>query len=144
VDSILAIVHAGRLCEADRVKDAPEAVHKFDGSSWWVRAFTSGWHDEELKALSPEEREARVRAEIDRFSPGFAEKAEFLREQRYERAINLEPPGQFNAISNLKENLLGNVKGLYFAGEYMFLIACTEGAWMTGKQAALDLIANKY
>ena len=144
VDSILATVHAGRLCEADRVKDAPDEGHKFDGSGWWVRAFTSGWHDEELKAMSPEEREARVRAEIDRFSPGFGEKAEFLREQRYERAINLEPPGQFNAISNLKENLLGNVKGLYLAGEYMFLIACTEGAWMTGKQAALNLIANKY
>lgn len=143
-DSILATLHAGRLCERDRAEGAEDCGHKFDGTGWWVRAFTAGWHDDELMPLTTEEREALVRAEIDRFLPGFAEKAECLREQRYDRAINMEPPGQFNAISNLKENLLGNVKGLYLAGEYMFLIACTEGAWMTGKQAALDLIAGKY
>ena len=59
---------------------------------------------------------------------------------RVERAINLEPPGQYNAITNMKENHLSDVKGMYLGGEYMFLIACTEGAWMTGKQAALKLI----
>jgi oxygen-dependent protoporphyrinogen oxidase len=31
---------------------------------------------------------------------------------------------------------MNDVKGLYLSGEYLFLIACTEGAMMTGKQAA--------
>ena len=29
-----------------------------------------------------------------------------------------------------------DVPGLYLAGEYLFLIACTEGAMATGKKAA--------
>jgi oxygen-dependent protoporphyrinogen oxidase len=32
------------------------------------------------------------------------------------------------------------VPGLYLAGEYLFLIACTEGALMTGKLAAEKII----
>lgn len=30
--------------------------------------------------------------------------------------------------------------GLHLAGEYLFLIACTEGAWKTGKEAAQEII----
>jgi hypothetical protein len=31
---------------------------------------------------------------------------------------------------------MNDVSGLYLAGEYLFLIACTEGAMATGKKAA--------
>jgi hypothetical protein len=31
---------------------------------------------------------------------------------------------------------MNDVSGLYLAGEYLFLLACTEGAFSTGKQAA--------
>jgi hypothetical protein len=34
------------------------------------------------------------------------------------------------------DNHMGDVSGLYLAGEYLFLLACTEGAFATGKQAA--------
>ena len=142
-DSILSTFFAGRLNpEYDRVEGVPQE-HAFGPTSTWVRAFTAGWHDDELIPLSDEERNARVTAEIDKFAPGFAEKAELVFVRRLERAINQEPPGQFNAINDLKENHIDDVKGLYYAGEYMFLIACTEGAWMTGKQAAEKLIASR-
>ena len=50
--------------------------------------------------------------------------------------MNLEAPGQFVAIQDLLNNHMRDVQGLYLAGEYLFLIASTEGALKTGKQAA--------
>jgi oxygen-dependent protoporphyrinogen oxidase len=34
------------------------------------------------------------------------------------------------------------VSGLYLAGEYLFLIACTEGALATGKKAAEKVVED--
>jgi len=34
------------------------------------------------------------------------------------------------------------VKGLYFAGEHLFLIACTEGAFATGEEAARTVMED--
>ena len=34
----------------------------------------------------------------------------------------------------------GGLDGLHLAGEYLFLIACTEGAWSTGANAGLAAI----
>ena len=56
--------------------------------------------------------------------------------------MNLESPGQFNAIQRLLRDHLGDVPGLHLAGEYLFLIACTEGALATGKAAALRVAAE--
>jgi len=91
----------------------------------------------------PRERDARVAEEIGRFYPGFEEKAEVIAANRMERAISLEPPGQFEAIDDMKRNHIDDVGDLYLGGEYLFLIACTEGAWMTGRQATLKLIARR-
>jgi protoporphyrinogen/coproporphyrinogen III oxidase len=55
---------------------------------------------------------------------------------RWDRAINLESPGQFVAIQDLLKNHARDVRGLYLSGEYLFLIASTEGALATGKKAA--------
>lgn len=49
-------------------------------------------------------------------------------------------PGQFVAIQDLLDNHLHDVSGLYLAGEYLFPIACTEGALATGKKAAETVI----
>jgi hypothetical protein len=52
----------------------------------------------------------------------------------------MESPGQFVAIHDLLKNHMRDVPGLYLAGEYLFLIASTEGALMTGKNAAQMVI----
>ncbi|ETZ97961.1 flavin containing amine oxidoreductase family protein [Mycobacterium kansasii 732] len=49
-------------------------------------------------------------------------------------------PGQFVAIQDLLDNHMNDVAGLYLAGEYLFPIACTEGALATGKKAAETVI----
>ena len=141
-NSLITTVFAGPLLPSDQVSGS-QAKHDFSGNAMAVHTFTAGWHDDKYLPLSDADRDALVAKEIGRFYPGFEEKAEVIAANRMERAINLEPPGQFEAIDDMKRNHLDDVKGLYLGGEYMFLIACTEGAWMTGKQAAEKLIADR-
>jgi oxygen-dependent protoporphyrinogen oxidase len=97
---------------------------------------TRGWEDEKLKGLSSEERRRLVIKEVQRFVPEFPSEPKLTRVYRWDRAVNTEPPGQYNAIRDLLEHHMKDVSGLYLAGEYLFLIACTEGAMATGKKAA--------
>lgn len=140
-NSLITTIFGGPLTEMDKAPDTT-VTHDFSGNASVVHTFTCGWHDDKLMPLSDEDRHATIAKEIGRFVPGFEEKAEVIGSHRFERAICLEPPGQLEAINDLKENHLDDVKGLYLAGDYMFLITCTEGAWMTGKQAAEKLIAD--
>lgn len=108
-----------------------------------MHTFTAGWHDEELSAMTEEERRRTVIKEIQKYFHEFPDEPIFTETIRYDRAINLEAPGQFVAIEDLKANHMDDVKGLHLAGEYLFLIACTEGAWKTGTEAARSLIAQR-
>ncbi|HWQ47269.1 MAG TPA: NAD(P)/FAD-dependent oxidoreductase [Longilinea sp.] len=104
---------------------------------------TRGWEDEKLSAMSDEDRRRLVIQEAQRYMPTFPSEPPLTKLFRWERAVNLESPGQFNAIQDLQKNHLNDVKGLYLAGEYLFLIACTEGALATGKTAAERVIADQ-
>lgn len=97
---------------------------------------TRGWEDERLAGLTPEERNQKVIAEIRKFVPFFPEKPKVVKCYRWNRAVNIESPGQHNTIREMKEKHMRDVGGLYLAGEYLFLLACTEGAFSTGKKAA--------
>lgn len=142
-DSLTTTVFATQLNEIDHAPGT-EPKHDFSGKAVLLHTFTAGWHDEELMALSEEERHAAIAKEVSKFVPAFDENDnELVACTRINRAINLEAPGQFEAIEDLKANHLSDVEGLYLGGEYLFLIACTEGAWMTGKQAAEKLIAER-
>jgi phytoene dehydrogenase-like protein len=99
-------------------------------------AFTAGWRDGELGRLSDEERRRVVIREVQKFWPEFPDEPLFTECIRWDRAINLESPGQFPAIHRLLEHHYRDVRGLYLAGEYLFLIACTEGGFATGDRAA--------
>ena len=103
---------------------------------------TRGWEDEKLAKLSPEERRKLVIKEVQRFFPAFPDEPVITKLFRWERAVNMESPGQFVAIQDLLKNHMSDVQGLYLAGEYLFLIASTEGALMTGKQAANRVIED--
>jgi protoporphyrinogen/coproporphyrinogen III oxidase len=98
--------------------------------------FTAGWYDKELGQLSDDERRRRVIKETQKYWPEFPDEPLFTECVRWDRAINLESPGQFPAIHGFLKNHTRDVKGLHFAGEYLFLIACTEGAFATGEKAA--------
>jgi protoporphyrinogen oxidase len=108
-----------------------------------MHAFTAGWHDETLTAVDEPTRRRLVIREIQRFFPEFPDEPLFTDVIRYDRAINLEGPEQVAAIHDLNEHRLRDVPGLYLAGEYLFLIACTEGALATGKRAAQMALADR-
>ncbi len=97
---------------------------------------TRGWEDERFAKLSADERRRLVIREAQKFFPAFPDEPVITKVFRWDRAVNLEPPGQFVAIQDLLKNHVRDVEGLYLAGEYLFLIACTEGALATGKKAA--------
>jgi phytoene dehydrogenase-like protein len=101
-----------------------------------MECFTAGWHDSELAKLTENERRRRVIQETQKFFPDFPDEPLMTETIRYDRAINLESPGQFPAIHGLLKDHMRDVKGLYLSGEYLFLIACTEGALATGEKAA--------
>ncbi len=107
-----------------------------------MRIFAAGWRDAELEMMSEEERRRRVITEVQKFFPKFPDEPLFTDMIRWDRAVNLEAPGQYVAIQEYLNNHKKDVKGLYLAGEYLFLIACTEGAWATGVEAAEEVIAD--
>lgn len=97
---------------------------------------TRGWEDAQLAGLTTEQRRRKVIDEIRRFVPFFPEEPKVTKVYRWDRAVNIEAPGQHNAIRDMIDNHMQDVSGLYLAGEYLFLLACTEGAFATGKSAA--------
>ncbi|MHB1347791.1 MAG: protoporphyrinogen/coproporphyrinogen oxidase [Candidatus Humimicrobiaceae bacterium] len=103
---------------------------------------TRGWEDEKLLNLSEKERRRIVIKEAQRFFPDFPSEPALTKVFRWDRAVNMETPGQFSAIQNLVKNHMNDVKGLYLAGEYLFLIASTEGALASGKKAAETVIED--
>jgi len=108
-----------------------------------MHCFTAGWHDKELGRLDEKARRRLVIREAQKFFPDFPDEPYMTEMIRYDRAINLEAPGQFPAIHELLKNHRHDVQGLHLAGEYLFLIACTEGAFATGEKAALDIINER-
>ena len=103
---------------------------------------TRGWEDDKLVNMAPEERRRLVIKEVQKLFPQFPDEPVITKLFRWERAVNLEAPGQFVAIQDLLKNHMRDVEGLYLSGEYLFLIACTEGALATGKQAANSVISD--
>ena len=105
-----------------------------------VLTAAKGWPA--LEDLSPDQRRREIIQEAQRFFPNLPDEPKVTFTQKWDRAINLDGPGQFNAIEELKKNHMKDVKGLHLAGEYLFLIACTEGAFSTGEAAAQAVIAE--
>jgi protoporphyrinogen oxidase len=101
---------------------------------------TRGWEDESLARLSDEERRRLVIREAQRYFPLFPDEPVFTKLFRWDRAVNLMSPAQFGAIQDLLKNHLRDVAGLHLAGEYLFPVACTEGALASGKTAAEAVI----
>ena len=101
-----------------------------------VIAATRGWEDHRLQELSEEERRRVVITALQRIEPSFPDEPRITKVFRWDRAVNLDGPGQFAAIQQMLADDAAAVPGLHLAGEYLFLVASTEGAMRTGKQAA--------
>jgi oxygen-dependent protoporphyrinogen oxidase len=101
---------------------------------------TRGWEDEYLGSLNDDERRRLIIREARRYFPAFPEEPVLTKLFRWDRAVNLLSPEQFTAIQDLLKNHMHEVSGLHLAGEYLFPVACTEGALASGKRAAMSVI----
>ena len=92
--------------------------------------------------LSEEDRRRAVISELQRIEPSFPSEPRITKVFRWDRAVNLDGPGQFASIQKMLAEDTDAVPGLHLAGEYLFLVASTEGAMRTGKQAAESVAAE--
>ena len=97
---------------------------------------------DQLAAMTEEERTAKIIAETHKVLPDFPEKPKIVKNYRWDISINCEGPGQFKAVNNLKKNHMDDVEGLHLAGDYMFLIASTEGSIDAGRRRAEEILAT--
>ena len=103
-----------------------------------IHAFVIGEKAEGLFALSDGEIVDRVLSEAREYFPAIPGQPLFSRVYRWEEAVCLAPGGMMRAMSQLRRDSLGNLRGLYFAGEYMGGVPSTNGALRSGIIAAED------
>ena len=99
-------------------------------------------HFDELMAMTEEERTAKMISETRKVLPEFPEKPKIVKNYVWNLAVNLEGPGQFKAVNDLKANHLNDIEGLRLAGDYQFLIASTEGSMDAGRRRAEEILAG--
>lgn len=103
---------------------------------------TYGQRARELQNLPDAQIVDKVINEVRRFVPLPSQDIIMAEVVRWDEAICLEAPGEFPAMYCLKRNHLRDVKGLYLAGEYMYLVSCVEGALRSGEDAAAAILAE--
>ena len=74
---------------------------------------------DELFALSDDELERRVIAEIRTFAPAMPEETLFRRIYRWKEAVALAPGGTMTEMYELRRQRYPGVRGLFLAGGYM-------------------------
>jgi hypothetical protein len=79
--------------------------------------------------------------DIKRFTPDMPDFPKFTEILRFDEAVCTSPPGMLTAISHMKKEGLGDVKGLFLAGEYMYMPS-VEGATKSGIDAADAIIRS--
>jgi len=100
-----------------------------------VNCFTFGRHAFELNAMKDEEVIKILIKDIQRWVPSMPEEPDFTEICRFDEAVCTAAPGMLKAMLTMKRNHYQDVKGLYLAGEYMYMPS-VEGATLSGQDAA--------
>ena len=100
-----------------------------------IHCFTYGRHSQELLAMEDAEILRRVTDEIKRYFPHLPPEPLFAEVRRWREAVCLSPPGMQGAVLDMRRGGLGGVRGLYLAGEYMYMPS-VEAALRSGLDAA--------
>jgi oxygen-dependent protoporphyrinogen oxidase len=100
-----------------------------------VHCFTFGKHAFELNRMADDEVFSRLKGEIKQFVPSMPDEPFFSEIYRWDEAVCLSPPGMLKTINRMKMDNYRDVKGLFLAGEYMFMPS-VDGALRSGIDAA--------
>ncbi len=106
-----------------------------------VNCFTYGRHAAALNQMNDEGITRFIIEDIKRFTPDMPDIPEFTEILRFDEAVCTSPPGMLTAISRMKREGSGDVKGLLLAGEYMYMPS-VEGATKSGIDAADAIIRS--
>ena len=100
-----------------------------------VSCFTFGRHAFELNAKGDEEVKKILIKDLQHWVPSMPDEPYFTEICRFDEAVCTAGPGLLKAMLNMKRNHYQDVKGLYLAGEYMYMPS-VEGATKSGLDAA--------
>ena len=100
-----------------------------------INCFTYGKHAAELIKMKDDDIKKYLIKDIQRFTPDMPDFPRFTEIYRFREAVCTSPPGMLTAISHMKKESLNDVKGLFLAGEYMYMPS-VEGATKSGIDAA--------
>ena len=105
-----------------------------------VHCLTWGRRARELNELPIAELKGMMIRDLQNIVPTMPDKPYITEAVRWDEAICLDPPGQARAIHYMSKLNYRDVKGLYLAGSYMYLISCVEGALRSGIRAAEEAL----
>jgi oxygen-dependent protoporphyrinogen oxidase len=100
-----------------------------------VHCFTFGEHAYELNQMKDEEVFSRLKEEIRKYIPSMPSEPLFSEIYRWDEAVCLSPPGMLKTINRMKRENYRDVKGLFLAGEYMYMPS-VDGSLRSGIDAA--------
>ena len=106
-----------------------------------INCFTYGSHAAELIQMKDEDIKRFLIKDIQRFTPDMPDIPKFTEIYRFREAVCTSPPGMLTAINRMKKENLNDVKGLFLAGEYMYMPS-VEGATKSGIDAADAVIRS--
>ncbi len=106
-----------------------------------IHCFTFGKHAYELNEMSDDMVTDILFNDMRRFVPTLP--GEFVHREivRYNEAVCLSPPGMLSTIHEMKKQSLRDVRGLYLAGEYLYMPS-VNGATQSGIDAAEAVIKD--
>jgi protoporphyrinogen/coproporphyrinogen III oxidase len=106
-----------------------------------INCFTYGRHAVSLNKMKDDEIKKLLINDIQRFTPDMPDFPRFTEICRFREAVCTSPPGMLSAITRMKKENRNCVKGLFLAGEYMYMPS-VEGAAKSGIDAAEAVIRS--
>jgi|BarGraNGADG00312_2_1021985.scaffolds.fasta_scaffold00487_10 protoporphyrinogen/coproporphyrinogen III oxidase len=100
-----------------------------------IHCFTFGKHAVELNQSPDGQVVSRLQDEIRKYLPAMPKEPLFSEICRWDEAVCLAAPGMLTAINRMKKQNYRDVKGLFLAGEYMYMPS-VEAALRSGIDAA--------
>jgi len=105
-----------------------------------VHCLTWGARAEELNRLPLDQLKRMIIKDLQNIVPTMPDEPFHTEVARWDEAICLDPPGQARAIHYMARNNYREVRNLFLAGSYMYLISCVEGALRSGIHAAEEAL----
>jgi len=105
-----------------------------------IHCLTWGHQARELNQLPTDELKRMMIKDLQGIIPSMPDEPFHTEVVRWDEAICLDPPGQARAIHYMAKNNYRDLRGLFLAGSYMYLISCVEGALRSGIHAAEEAL----